>query len=160
VAWIWASAAKPIPGAGLLVDRDHASVWVLVRATCHGGLLDDAQTRTRNSSLQEVARELAGGDAVLIDLCESEERAQSGTIPGAVHAPRGIFEFYADTATAYHRPEFDRNRRLILNCASGGRSALVPDTLRDTGYGHVAHLGSGINAWKETGHAVDESGDR
>jgi rhodanese-related sulfurtransferase len=120
-------------------------------------LVADAKTRTENLSPEEVAREVAGGDAVLIDLREPEERVQSGTIPGAIHAPRGMLEFYADPETAYHRPEFDPDRRLILHCASGGRSALSADTLRQMGYGKVAHLDGGINAWKETGHAVDES---
>lgn len=118
-------------------------------------LVADAKIQTENLTPDEVAGEVAGGDAVLIDLREPEERVQSGTIPGAVHAPRGMLEFYADPQTAYHRPEFDPDRRLILHCASGGRSALAAVTLRQMGYNKVAHLDGGINAWKEAGHPVD-----
>ena len=89
------------------------------------------------------------GEAVLIDLREPEERAQNGAIPGAVHAPRGMLEFYADPTSPYHRPEFDPDRRVILHCASGGRSALAAAMLQQLGYARVAHLDGGLKAWKE-----------
>jgi rhodanese-related sulfurtransferase len=119
-------------------------------------LVADAKSRTENLTPDEVANEIQGGDAVLVDLREPEERIKSGTIPGAVHAPRGMLEFYADPTSSYHRPEFDPNRRTILHCASGGRSALAADTLRQLGYSNVAHMDGGINAWKESGHEVEE----
>jgi len=101
---------------------------------------------------------MADGGAVLVDLREPDERVQHGVIPGAVHAPRGMLEFYADPASSYHRPEFDPNRRTILHCASGGRSVLAADTLKQLGYGNVAHLEGGITAWKESGHAGEGGG--
>jgi len=118
-------------------------------------LVTAAKSRTENLSPDAVATELASGDAVLIDLREPEERATTGTIPGAIHAPRGMLEFYADPASSYHRPEFNPSQRTILHCASGGRSALAADTLKQLGYTNVAHLEGGITAWKETGHAVE-----
>lgn len=121
-------------------------------------LVAEAKSRTENLTPDDVARELAEGEAVLIDLRDTDERTRNGAIAGAIHAPRGMLEFYADPASAYHRPEFDPNRRTILHCASGGRSALAADTLRQLGYGNVAHLEGGLNAWKETGRPV-EGGD-
>jgi len=121
-------------------------------------LVAEAKSRTENLTPDEVASEMAEGGAVLIDLREPEERTQYGAIAGAIHAPRGMLEFYADPTSSYHRPEFDPNRRTILHCASGGRSALGADTLRRLGYGNVAHLDGGFNAWKETGHAVEDIG--
>jgi rhodanese-related sulfurtransferase len=82
-----------------------------------------------------------------VDLREPDEVANSGTIPGAVHAPRGMLEFYADPASPYHRAEFDPARRTILYCASGGRSALAVEALQQLGYGQVAHLDGGFKAW-------------
>ena len=118
-------------------------------------LVTDAKSRTENLTPADVAKEIADGQAVLIDLREPEERVQSGTIPGAIHAPRGMLEFYADPANSYHRPEFDPNQRTILHCASGGRSALGADTLRSLGYRNVAHLEGGFTAWKAAGQPVD-----
>lgn len=103
----------------------------------------------------QVADELQRGDAVLVDLRESDERKQNGSIPGAVHATRGMLEFYADPTNAYHKPELDPNKRVILHCASGGRSALAAKTLQEMGYSNVAHLEGGYNAWKEAGKPTE-----
>ena len=118
-------------------------------------MVADAKQRVQNLSVDQVANELAQGDAVLIDLREPGERAQNGVIPGAISAPRGMLEFYADTTSAYHRPEFNPNGRVILHCASGGRSALAADMLQQMGYTNVAHLDGGLNAWKAAGQPVE-----
>ena len=119
-------------------------------------LVAEAKQRVENLSVDQTAAELETGDAVLVDLREPEERAQNGTIPGAVHAPRGMLEFYADPSSTYHKPEFDPSRRVILHCASGGRSALGADTLRQMGYTNVAHLDGGFKAWKESGRPTEQ----
>jgi rhodanese-related sulfurtransferase len=118
-------------------------------------LVADARAQVENLGPDAVAAELAEGDALLVDLRESEERAQQGTIAGAVHAPRGMLEFYADPTSPYHRAEFDPDRRVILHCASGGRSALAAVTLQQMGYTNVAHLEGGLRAWKEQGLPTD-----
>ena len=112
-------------------------------------LVKEAKSRVTNLTVEQVAAELAKGDTVLIDLREPEERIQNGAIPGAMSAPRGMLEFYADPSSNYHRPEFDPTHRIILYCASGGRSALAADVLQQMGYSNVAHLDGGIKAWKE-----------
>ena len=114
-------------------------------------LVAEARQRVAELTPAQVAAEVERGQALLVDLREPGERAESGAIAGAVHAPRGMLEFYADPSSPYHRPEFDPQRRVILHCASGGRSALAADTLRQLGYGDVAHLGGGLKAWKEAG---------
>ena len=83
-------------------------------------LVADAKSRIENLSPADVAAELAAKNVLLVDIREAEELQQNGTIPGAVHAPRGMIEFYADPTGAYHRPEFDPGRRTILCRASGG----------------------------------------
>ncbi|HEX3723610.1 MAG TPA: rhodanese-like domain-containing protein, partial [Nitrolancea sp.] len=112
-------------------------------------LVADAKSRIQNLSAEEVRAELDSGGAVLIDIRESEELAATGSIPGAIHAPRGMLEFYADPTGPYHRAEFDPDRRIILHCASGGRSALAADRLQQMGYTNVAHLDGGLKLWKE-----------
>ncbi len=121
-------------------------------------LVSEAKQRVSNLGVEQVASELERGDTVLVDLREPEERAQQGSIPGAVHAARGMLEFYADPTSPYHRPEFAPDRRVILHCASGGRSALAADTLQQMGYTKVAHLDGGLRAWKEAGQPI-EGGD-
>lgn len=121
-----------------------------------GDLVKDAKQSIENLSPEEVDEELSNNDVTLIDIRESEELKQNGRIAGSVHAPRGMLEFYADSTLPYHKQEFDKNKRIILHCASGGRSALAAATLKQMGYENVAHMDGGINAWKQSGKPVIE----
>ncbi len=102
----------------------------------------------------EVKAELAKGNVTLIDIREPAELEQNGVIAGAVSAPRGMLEFYADPATPYYKSEFNKDKRIILQCASGGRSALAVATLKQMGYTNIAHMDGGLKAWKEAGLEV------
>lgn len=117
-------------------------------------LVKEAKQQIENLTPAQVKEELDKGNVTLIDIRESEELKQNGKIPGSVHAPRGMLEFYADPSLPYHKPEFDKNNRIILHCASGGRSALATATLKQMGYENVAHLDGGFKAWKEEGMPV------
>ena len=119
-------------------------------------MVREAKQRVENLTVEQVAAELERGDVILVDLREREERRERGGIPAAVSAPRGMLEFWADPTSPYHRSGFDPARRIILHCASGGRSALAADTLRLMGYAKVAHLDGGFTAWKEAGRAVED----
>ncbi len=121
-------------------------------------LVSEAKQRVENLTPDQVAGEIERGDVLLVDLREPGELAQNGKIPGATHAPRGMLEFYADPSSPYHRKELDPSRRTIVYCASGGRSALAADTLRQLGYANVAHLDGGFNGWKSGGRPVEEGG--
>ena len=118
------------------------------------GMVSDAKTKIDNLNVDQVAKEVEAG-AVLVDVRDADERARDGSIPGAVHASRGMLEFYADPALPYHKSELQPDRRVILHCASGGRSALAAVTLKQMGYTDVAHLDGGFNAWKAAGRPVE-----
>ena len=120
-------------------------------------LVTEAKQRIQNLTVDQTAEEVEQGGALLVDLREPGERQEYGAIPGAVHAPRGMLEFWADPTSAYHRAEFDPSRRVILHCASGGRSALAADTLQQMGYTNVAHLDGGFNAWKAANRPVEDA---
>jgi rhodanese-related sulfurtransferase len=118
-------------------------------------MVSQAKKRVENLSPEDVAREVEEG-AILVDVREPTERAEKGYIPGAVEAPRGMLEFWADPSSPYHREEFQPDRRIILHCASGGRSALAAAALQDLGYQRVGHLDGGLNAWKDSGRPVED----
>jgi rhodanese-related sulfurtransferase len=115
----------------------------------------EAKQQIENLTPQQVSEELLKGDVTLIDIRESEELKLNGKIPDSIHASRGMLEFYADPTLPYHKPEFDKGKRIILHCASGGRSALAAMTLKEMGYENVAHLDGGIKAWKEAGFVTE-----
>lgn len=114
-------------------------------------LVKEAKEKIENLTAQKVAEELSKENVTLIDIRESEELIQNGKIPNSIHAPRGMLEFYADPSLPYFKPAFDKSKRIILHCASGGRSALAVQTLKLMGYDNVAHLDGGIKAWKDAG---------
>lgn len=120
-------------------------------------MVTEAKERIENLSPSELAAELAESDVVLVDLREEAELREQGAIPGAIHAPRGMLEFYADPATPYHRAELDPDRRTVLYCASGGRSALAASNLMHMGFRDVAHLDGGFKAWAAAGNPVERA---
>lgn len=115
----------------------------------------EARERVENLTVEQTAQALDDG-ALLVDLRDGDERRAEGVIPGAVHMSRGMLEFYADPSLPYHRPELKPDRRIVLHCASGGRSALGADLLREMGYTNVAHLDGGLRAWKAAGRPVEQ----
>jgi rhodanese-related sulfurtransferase len=117
-------------------------------------LVAEAKASIENLTAEQVAQEIASGDVLVVDIREPEERRANGAIAGAVSAPRGMLEFYADPTSPYHKEGFDPDRRVILHCASGGRSALAVKSLQELGYSNIAHLDKGFNGWKEQGHPV------
>ena len=118
-------------------------------------LVADAKSRIENLDADAVEQELERGDAVLVDIRDAPELEENGRIPGAVHIPRGMLEFRADTTSPYHQAPLDPSKRVILHCASGGRSALAAQTLKEMGYEQVAHLDGGIKAWKDAGKPTE-----
>ncbi|TNC18322.1 rhodanese-like domain-containing protein [Georgenia sp. 311] len=113
-----------------------------------------ARAKVENLDPAAVAAELERG-AVLVDLRDHPELAAAGRIPGSVHVPRGMLEFRADPTSPYHDESLDPTKRVVLHCASGGRSALAAATLQEMGYAHVAHLDGGFAAWAEEGRPVE-----
>lgn len=117
-------------------------------------LVAEAKAQVENLDADAVEKELASGEAVLVDLREPDEVAK-GRIPDSIHVPRGMLEFRADPTSPYHQPPLDPSKRVILHCASGGRSALGAAALKAMGYENVAHLDGGFGAWKEAGKPVE-----
>lgn len=119
-------------------------------------LVAEAKSRIENLDAARVEQERAAG-VLLVDLREPGELVESGRIAGAVNVPRGMLEFRADPTSPYHMDAFDPERRIILHCATGGRSALAAAALLDMGYTNVAHLEGGLKAWVAAGRPIETS---
>ena len=92
---------------------------------------------------------------LLVDIRDIRELDRDGRVPGALHAPRGMLEFWVDPATPYHREVFASGKKFVFFCAAGGRSALAAQTLQRMGLEPVAHMGGGFGAWKAAGGPID-----
>jgi rhodanese-related sulfurtransferase len=86
------------------------------------------------------------GNALVVDVRDAPEVAASGKIAGAVNVSRGMLEFRADPESPYHDRNFEKNKTVILYCASGGRAALAGKLLKDMGYNEVYNVG-GFKDW-------------
>ncbi len=119
-------------------------------------MVDEATAAITTYSIEE-ARDLHGlEDVQFIDIRDVRELEREGVIPGAFHAPRGMLEFWVDPTSPYHKPVFAQDKRFVLFCAAGWRSALATKTLQDMGLERVAHIDGGFGAWKASGVSVAE----
>lgn len=111
-----------------------------------------------NLSLSDLDKELEAPEKLLlVDIREIQEYVDLGTIPGAVNAPRGMLEFWADPASPYYRNYFTEEKRIVLFCAGGGRSAFAAKALLEMGYENVAHLEEGFNGWQESARSIEDT---
>jgi rhodanese-related sulfurtransferase/ketosteroid isomerase-like protein len=118
-------------------------------------MVADAKTHIENLTPQQMEPELHRNDVVIVDIREPEELVETGCIPGSIHLPRGMLEFRADPTSPYHDERMHPSKRVVVHCASGGRSALAAEMLREElDYTDVAHLDGGMKAWREAGGAV------
>ena len=118
--------------------------------------LCEAAEREIETIPAEEAVKLAGrDDVVLVDIRDIRELGRDGRVPGAVHAPRGMLEFWIDPGSPYHRPVFAQDKKYVFFCAGGLRSALATQTAQRMGMKPVAHIGGGFGAWKKAGGPVE-----
>ncbi|HEV2321114.1 MAG TPA: rhodanese-like domain-containing protein [Gammaproteobacteria bacterium] len=111
-------------------------------------LVNQAKTKIREISVDELAGRL--GQVCIVDVREPEE-FRAGHLPGAVNIPRGLLEFRIDG----HPVLRDRDCCIVMQCQSGGRSALATAVMQELGYKDVANLAGGFAAWKAAGQAVE-----
>lgn len=110
-------------------------------------LVKEANAKIQTLSLDEAKGKLGQADVQFIDIRDVRELEREGTIPGAMHAPRGMLEFWIDPESPYFKPVFAENKQFILYCQSGWRSALATATLQDMGLKNVCHIEGGYGNW-------------
>lgn len=115
-------------------------------------LVDEATAQITTYTVAQVVARLGQPGLQLVDIRDVRELEREGTIPGALHAPRGMLEFWVDPASPYYKPALgDENKEYVLFCGAGWRSALSTKTLQDMGLRNVAHVDGGFAAWVQAG---------
>ncbi len=104
-------------------------------------LLAEANGAVPKLSTAEAAEKMRSGDVLVVDVRDPTEVQQTGRIKGAVNVSRGMLEFRADPESQYYNPVFQKDKIILLHCASGGRSALAGKTLQEMGYTTVFNIG-------------------
>jgi len=105
----------------------------------------------------EARQRLGDPDTVFVDLRDSAEIATEGTIPGAVHMPRGNLEFWIDPASPYFKRIFGTEKSFVFFCAADLRSTLAAATALEMGLEKVSHIAGGFIAWRDAGGPVAPS---
>ena len=122
-------------------------------------MVAEAESRISTWSVDEARARLHDEGVVWVDLRDIRERVREGFVPGALHVPRGMLEFWIDPESPYHRDVFQRDVDFLFYCASGWRSALAGDTAREMGLARVHHLAGGFTAWCEAEQPVEKTPD-
>ncbi|MDJ0942463.1 MAG: rhodanese-like domain-containing protein [Kiloniellales bacterium] len=112
-------------------------------------MLAEANAVIETVAVHDLPYAQEDSDTLLVDVRETVERESEGLIPGSLHAPRGLLEFHADPESPIYKEELTPDRRIILYCGTGGRSALAAKTLMDMGFSDVASLAGGFAAWRK-----------
>ena len=111
-------------------------------------LIAEAKKRIREISPRDaVAERKSGGGAVFLDVREPNEW-NLGRVPGAMHIPRGTLETQVEQRVP-------RDKRVVIYCAGGNRSALAADTLQQMGYQDVVSVAEGWRGWVGAGGEVE-----
>jgi rhodanese-related sulfurtransferase len=112
-------------------------------------LIAQAMAQIETLPLEQAHRLLGDENVIFVDIRDVRELEREGMIPNAIHAPRGMLEFWVDPDSPYYKPVFGEGKRLVLYCASAWRSALAAEILQKMGVPHVCHLEGGFSAWKK-----------
>ena len=119
-------------------------------------LLEEANAAVQTLEVGEAVALHGDPGVVFVDIRDIRELEREGRVPGAVHVPRGMLEFWIDPESPYAKPQFQSGGRFVFYCASGWRSALAARTAQEMGLAGVSHVSDGFSGWKAAGGAVAE----
>ena len=115
----------------------------------------EAEAAIETWPVDKALAHLEDAGVVFVDVRDVRELWREGTIPGAVHVPRGMLEFWVDPESPYAKDVFQSGKRIVFFCNMGWRSALATKAVQDMGLTPVCHIGGGFTAWRETGGPVE-----
>lgn len=78
-------------------------------------MVAEARTAIDNISAEEAKRRVDEEGAQIVDIRDVRELQRTGVIPGMMHAPRGMLEFWIDPESPYFKPEFAEDREFIFH---------------------------------------------
>ena len=121
-------------------------------------LVAEANANIETLSIESAIGLYGDANTVLVDIRDVRELKREGKVPGALHAPRGMLEFWVDPDSPYYREIFGSSKKFVFFCAGGLRSALATAQLQRMGLEPVAHIEGGFGAWRDAGGPVEKYG--
>jgi rhodanese-related sulfurtransferase len=123
-------------------------------------LVAEAKGKIRTIPTADAIARHGDSGTVFVDLRDVRELQREGMIPGAVHAPRGMLEFWVDPDSPYFKEIFGSGKEFVFYCASAWRSALATRAVQEMGLEPVAHIEGGFGAWKKAGGPVGQKPEK
>jgi len=123
-------------------------------------LIQGAMAEIETLSVGAAQELLTDPNTVFVDIRDVRELEREGMIPNALHAPRGMLEFWVDPDSPYYKSIFGEGKKLVLYCASAWRSALATQTLQKMGVPNVCHIEGGFSAWKKAQLPIAEKASK
>ncbi len=77
-------------------------------------LIAEARAELDNHSPEEAKARVDAGTAMLVDIRDVRELQRDGVAEGAMHAPRGMLEFWIDPSSPYFKPVFATDIEFVL----------------------------------------------
>jgi len=111
-------------------------------------LIQNAMAEIETLPVEKARALLEDPNTVFVDIRDIRELEREGMIPNALHASRGMLEFWVDPDSPYFKPIFGEGKRLVLYCASAWRSALATQVLQRMGVPNICHIEGGFSAWR------------
>ncbi len=115
--------------------------WVGTLAFLLWSLFGESIQGTQRLTPLEAVQSINHDGAIVVDVRESSE-FENGHIIDSLHIP------LASLANNLKRLERYRDKKVIVSCASGNRSASACHTLKKNGFEHVYNLRGGVYAWQ------------
>lgn len=128
---------------------------ILMKIKSHKQLVEEASLEIESLTPEEAMVRF-DDNTIFIDIRDIRELWREGTVENSKHIPRGMLEFWLDPSSHYYKEEFAVEKKKILFCAQGMRSALAAKTLKDMGFTNVAHIKGGFEALKKSNFKVVE----
>ena len=116
--------------------------------------LSEANSLVEKITVNDGIEKHKEGEALFIDVRDSADIANTGTITNCLRIPRGMMEFVADEASPLHNENLSKNKEIVLVCGAGGMAALTGKTLLDMGYTKIQNVG-GIGDWIKAGGPME-----
>ena len=139
-----AEAVKDLAMIGL----DRVAGYLNIGAAKSGAERDGGMTAIPQMQVGELAQLMKDGKVTVIDV-RAKSEWDAGHLPGGRNIPLGHL--------AEHTAELPKDRLLVLQCQSGGRSAIAASLLRSRGFTNVANLVGGFQAWAKQGYEVKQA---
>lgn len=119
-------------------------------------LCDDANKVIETLTVEQAIERHGDDDVVIVDIRDVRELGREGRIPGSVHCPRGMLEFWIDPDSPYFKEVFAQDKSYIFHCAGGLRSALATEVAQRMGLHPTFNMAGGFGAWRDAGGPVEE----